>query len=116
MLQCNNGRCCDATEALNAESRIHSRRIAVKKTSLSIAAVIALSVAGATTSFAAELPTYEARGLPISPVQASLLGAADVREAQAAPVAISPLQMSVLTPRHRVNTAAAAPITVGTAR
>ena len=88
----------------------------MKKTSLSIAAVIALWIAGVTTSFAAELPTYQAKGLPISPVQASLLGATDVREAQAAPAAVSPLQISVLTPRHKVNTAAAAPITVGAAR
>jgi hypothetical protein len=82
---------------------------------LSLAAVVAVSIAGATSSFAAELPSYEANGLPISPVQASVVGAAGVEQAQLAPSAVSPLQISVLTPRHRVNTAAVAPITVGTA-
>lgn len=86
------------------------------KTSLSLAAAIALAVAGATTSFAAELPTYEAKGLPISPVQASLLGAANVEQSQVAPSAASPHQVSVLTPRRKLNTATAAPITTGVAR
>jgi len=97
-------------------ARNPSRRIAVKKTSFAIAAVIAASIAGATTGFAAELPNYEAKGLPISPVQASLIGAADVEQAQAAPSAASPLQISVLTPRRKVNTATTAPITTGVAR
>lgn len=88
----------------------------MKNTSLTIAAVIAASIAGATTSFAAELPSYEAKGLPISPVQASLLGAANAEQAQVAPSAASPLQISVLTPRHKMNTATAAPITTGVAR
>ena len=91
-------------------------RIAVKKTSLTIAAVIAASIAGATTGFAAELPSYEAKGLPISPVQASLLGASNVEQAQVAPSTVSPLQISVLTPRRKLNTATAAPITIGVAR
>ena len=47
----------------------------MKKTSLSIAAVAALLIAGSTAGFAAGLPTYEATGLPISPVQAQVLGA-----------------------------------------
>lgn len=87
----------------------------MKKTSLSLAAVAAFAIAGATTSFAAELPTYQANGLPISPVQASLLGAAGVEQTQAAPSAVSPLQISVLTPRRKVTTATAAPITTGVA-
>jgi hypothetical protein len=94
---------------------IHVRRIAVKKTSLTLAAVIALAIAGSATSFAAELPTYEVQGLPISPVQASVLGAADVSEQpQVAPAAASPHQVSVLTPR-KLKTATAAPTTVGRA-
>jgi hypothetical protein len=88
----------------------------VKKTSLSLAAVLVASIAGATASFAAELPTYEAKGLPISPVQASLLGAANVEQAQVAPSAVSPHQVNVLTPRRKVNTATAAPVTTGVAR
>jgi hypothetical protein len=88
----------------------------VKKTSLSLAAVLVTSIAGATASFAAELPTYEAKGLPISPVQASLLGAANVEQAQVAPSAVSPHQVNVLTPRRKVNTATAAPVTTGVAR
>lgn len=88
----------------------------MKKTSLAIAAAVAIALAGSVTSFAAELPSYEAKGLPISPVQASLLGAADVEQTQVAPSAVSPLQVSVLTPRRKVNTATATPITTGVAR
>ena len=88
----------------------------MKKTSVSLAAVVAIAIAGSTTSFASELPTYEAKGLPISPVQASLLGAANVREqTQAAPAAASPHQLSVLKARTKAKTATAAPVTVGAA-
>ncbi len=88
----------------------------MKKTSLTLAAVIAMAIAGGTTSFAAELPTYEVQGLPISPVQASVLGGADAREqAQVAPTAASPHQLSVLSPR-KVKTATVAPVTVGRGR
>ena len=52
----------------------------MKKTYLSIAAAALISIAGATAGFAAELPSYETKGLPISAVQVSVLGAADVRE------------------------------------
>ena len=58
----------------------------MKKTYLSIAAAL-ISMAGATAGFAAELPTYEANGFPISPVQVGLLGAAKVSQS---PVATSP--------------------------
>jgi hypothetical protein len=88
----------------------------VKNTSLSLAAAVAIVIAGATTSFAAELPSYEAKGLPISPVQASLLGASGAEQVQSAPSAASPHQISVLTPRHKLSTANAAPITTGVAR
>ncbi len=76
----------------------------MKKMSLSIAAV--LSIAGATAAFAAELPSYETTGFPVSPVQVGVLGAANVREQS--PVAtstVTPLQLSVLTPRSKITTA-----------
>src|SRR5437870_12031370 len=59
--------------------RIVPRRIEVKKTYLSIAAA-AFSIAGATAGFAAGLPTYETKGLPISAAEVRGLGAADGRE------------------------------------
>ena len=60
----------------------------MKKTYLSIAAAAVISFAGATVGIAAELPTYEANGFPISPVQVGVLGAANVKEQ--APMATSP--------------------------
>ena len=68
----------------------------MKKTYLSIAAVAALLMAGGTAGFAAELPTYEVTGFPMSAVQAQVLGAADVRERLPA-MTVSPHQPSVLT-------------------
>jgi hypothetical protein len=95
----------------------------VKKTYLSIAAAAAvISMAGGTAGFAAELPTYEAAGLPISAVQAQVLGVANVRDAnvrEQAPArtsAASPHQLSVLTPRTKLTTATAAPARTETAR
>jgi hypothetical protein len=82
----------------------------VKKTSLSIAVAAVLSVAGGTAGFAAELPSYETAGLPISTVQLRVLGVADVQ--QQAPVSTStltPVQLSVLTPRAKTKTATVAP-------
>jgi hypothetical protein len=84
-----------------------TRRIEVKKMSLSIAAV--LSIAAATAALGAELPSYEKTGLPVSPVQVGVLGAANVREQS--PVAtstVTPLQLSVLTPRSKITRAASA--------
>jgi len=72
----------------------------MKKMSLLIAAVAAISLAGATAGSAAELPTYEAAGLPISPVQVGVLGAAQVQE-QSQANAPSPHQLRVLTPRPK---------------
>jgi hypothetical protein len=86
------------------------RRTEVKKTYLSIA----LSIAGATASFAAELPSYETKGLPISAVQVRVLGAADVREQSPALTSTATAhQLSVLTPRktRTAETAAPAPTT-----
>lgn len=77
----------------------------MKKTFLSIAVAV-ISVAGGTAGFAAELPTYQTAGLPISAVQLRVLGVADVQ--QQPPVSTStltPVQLSVLTPRTKTKTA-----------
>jgi hypothetical protein len=88
----------------------------VKKTSLSIATIAAISLAAATAGFAAELPTYQAAGLPISPAQVGVLGAANVQEQTPVSTATaSPHQVSVLTPRHKVKTAEAVRIETGRA-
>ncbi|MGZ3351576.1 MAG: hypothetical protein ACXU89_21820, partial [Xanthobacteraceae bacterium] len=94
------------------------RRTPVKKTYLSIAAAATISMAaGGTAGFAAELPTYEAAGLPISAVQLQVLGAANVREQALVPTsAASPHQPSVLTPRTKLTTATAASTRTETAR
>jgi hypothetical protein len=90
--------------------RILSGRIEVKKTYLSIATAAVISLAAGTTSFAAELPSYEAAGLPISAVQLQVLGAANVREQSPALMSTaSPHQLSVLTPRTKMKTATVAP-------
>lgn len=82
----------------------------MRKTSLTLAAVVAISMAGSAAGFAAELPTYELKGLPISPVQVGLLGAANVQEqSPVAGAAASPHQVSVLTPRPKLKAASAAP-------
>jgi hypothetical protein len=82
----------------------------VKKTYLSIAAAAVISMAAGTAGFAAELPTYETTGLPISAVQLRVLGVAHVQ--QQSPVStstITPVQLSVLTPRRKTTTATVAP-------
>lgn len=81
----------------------------MNKTYLSIAAAAVISLASSAAVFAAELPTYEAKGFPISPVQASVLGAADVSEQSPVASAVSPHQLSVLTPRTNLKAAAMAP-------
>jgi hypothetical protein len=94
--------------------RILPRRIEVQKTYLSIAAAALISIAGATAGFAAELPAYETKGLPISAVQVRVLGAADVREQSPALTSTATAhQLSVLTPRttRTAETAAPAPTT-----
>jgi hypothetical protein len=88
----------------------------VKKTSLSITAAAVL-IAGGTAGFAAELPTYESTGLPISAVQVRVLGAANVGEqSPVSTSAASPHQLSVLTPRTKMTTATAAPTRPETGR
>lgn len=81
----------------------------MQKTYSTIAAAV-ISIAGATAGVAAELPSYEARGLPISAVQVRVLGAADVREQS--PVLTSTAtahQLGVLTPRKTRTAETAAP-------
>lgn len=88
----------------------------MKKMTLSIAAATAILIAGGTAGFAAELPTYEAAGLPISAMQVQVLGAANVREQS--PVATSTAtahQLSVLTPRTKLTAATAPARTTGLA-
>jgi hypothetical protein len=90
------------------------RRIALKKIDLSIAAAAVILLAGGTAGFAAELPSYGANGFPISPVQVRVLGAANVREQSVAPSStVTPVQLSVLTPRAKTT---AAVRTVGSVR
>jgi hypothetical protein len=94
-----------------------TRRITVKKTCLSIAAAAVISIAGGTAGFAAELPAYQAAGLPISAVQAQVLGIAYAGEQPTVPTsAASPHQLSVLTPRTKLTTAKVAPARIENAR
>ncbi|AND89525.1 MULTISPECIES: hypothetical protein [Bradyrhizobium] len=82
----------------------------MNKKTLSIA-VAALTIAGSTATFAAELPAYEANGFPVSPLQVRVLGAAHVEQQALAPAtSVTALQASVLSPR-KLKTA-----TVGSAR
>jgi hypothetical protein len=81
----------------------------VKKTSLSIAAAAAVLIAGGSAGFAAELPTYQVTGFPISPVQAQVLGAANVHEQSQVPGSAVPHQVNVPTPRKKVATATETP-------
>jgi hypothetical protein len=86
----------------------------VQKTYLIIASAAALSIASATACLAAELPSYEAKGLPISAVQVRVLGAANVREQSPALTSTATAhQLSVLTPRktRTAETARPAPTT-----
>jgi len=83
----------------------------MNKKTLSIAAAI-LMIAGGTAA-AAELPTYEANGFPVSPLQVRVLGAAHVEQQVSAPTAVaSAHQAKVLSPR-KVKTA---DVTTGAAR
>ena len=88
----------------------------MKKITLSIAAATAILIAVGPAALAAELPTYEAAGLPISAMQVQVLGAANVREQS--PVATSTAtahQLSVLTPRTKLTAATAPARTTGLA-
>src|SRR3984957_13553776 len=88
-------------------------RTIVKKTSLSIAAAAAALIAASSAGFAAELPTYELAGFPISPVQAQVLGVANVHE-QVPSSAVSPHQLNAPAPRKKVANAAETPVQITT--
>lgn len=84
----------------------------MNKKTLSIASAV-LTLAGTTATFAAELPAYEANGIPASPVQVRVLGGAHVEQQVTAPAtSVTALQTAVLTPRKQ-NTAN---VTTGSAR
>src|SRR5260370_40102500 len=74
---------------------------------LSIAAAAALMLGGVGAT-AAELPTYEVMGFPITPHQLVALGPADAEQGLPAStltkagMPASPHQIAVLTPRQRV--------------
>lgn len=86
----------------------------MKMMSLSVAAAAVIAMTAVTSGFAAELPTYEKAGLPISAVQLQVLGAANVRErSPVATSAASPHQRSVLAARRKLNTATDPAITTG---
>ncbi|MGY2907123.1 hypothetical protein ACVWVY_006144 [Bradyrhizobium sp. URHC0002] len=74
-----------------------------------IAAAIAPVMVVGFSAGSAELPTFEARGFPISRHQVAVLGAANVQEQSAvatltlSEMPASPHQIAVLTRRQRVN-------------
>ena len=84
----------------------------MKKTFLITATAAMISAATATAGFAAELPGYEAASLPISAVQLQVLGGANVsQQSPVATTSVTPHQLSVLTPRTKLKTAASAQTT-----
>lgn len=78
------------------------------KTLLPIAAIAAVMLDGGGAA-AAELPTFELMGFPITRHQVAVLGAAHVRERSPVPtltfggMPASPHQVMVLTPRRRIT-------------
>jgi hypothetical protein len=87
----------------------------VKTFCLSIAAATMLAVTAATGAVAAELPSYEKAGLPVSAVQLQVLGAENVQEAAPVATSATPVQLSVLAPRGKIKTAQGGTATVGNA-
>jgi hypothetical protein len=87
-----------------------------------IAAIPAVTVIGSGAG-AAELPTFELTGFPITPHQVAVVGGTGVQEQAPVPaltfgaMPASPHQIAVLTPRPSVTSKAAAmkPTTVGLA-
>lgn len=85
-----------------------------------LAAVAAVTVVGS-GAVAAELPSFELKGFPITRHQVAVMGAQDVKEHSATPtltyggMPASPHQIAVLTPRPRMTAKATAlkPTTVG---
>jgi hypothetical protein len=87
------------------------------------ATVAVLIPQGAGVAAAAELPTYDVTGFPITSVQASVVGSGQEQESPRAPtltvagMPASPVQISVLTPRrHVVGELVTKPTTEGRAR
>jgi hypothetical protein len=82
------------------------------KNLFSIAAIAAVLLDGAGAA-AAELPTFEVMGFPISPHQVQVVGATHVQERSPTStftlggMPASPHQVAVLTPRVRITEAAA---------
>jgi hypothetical protein len=80
----------------------------IMKNLFSIAAIAALMLGRASAS-AAELPTFEFMGFPITAYQFSVLGSAHIKERSPTPtltlagMPASPHQVSVLTPRPRTT-------------
>jgi hypothetical protein len=75
---------------------------------LSVMAANATLVLSAATASAAELPSYELTGFPITPHQFSVVGSANVKEQSPSPsltmgaMPASPHQVAVLTPRQKL--------------
>lgn len=86
----------------------------MKKISLSIAAAAMLATTAASGAVAAELPSYEKAGLPISAVQLQVLGAEHVRETSSVATSATPVQFGV-TPRNKITTAHGSTETAGRA-
>ena len=77
----------------------------MNKISLSLAAAAVLATTVVTGAVAAELPSYEKAGLPVSAVQLQVMGAEGVSEQAPVTTSATPVQLSVLTPRHKTKTA-----------
>jgi hypothetical protein len=90
-----------------------SRRIRVSTLVLGLI-LAGPAVAEGQSAVAAELPTYEVMGFPITPHQVSLMGLPNVQERSPTPmlmsggVPASPHQVTVLTPRPRMTEEGAA--------
>ena len=87
----------------------------MKKISLSVAAAALLAITAAGGAVAAELPSYEKAGLPVSAVQLQVMGAENVQQASPATTSATPVQLGVLTPRSKFTTAQGRSETVGRA-
>ena len=90
----------------------------MKKISLSVAAAALFAITAAGGAVAAELPSYEKAGLPVSAVQLQVMGAENVQQASPATTSATsatPVQLSVLTPRNKITTAQGRSETVGRA-
>ena len=85
------------------------------KISLSVAATAMFAITAAGGAVAAELPSYEKAGLPVSAVQLQVMGAENVQQASPATTSATPVQLSVLTPRSKITTAQGRSETVGRA-